>query len=65
MVAHVIIVSAPLQGIWISGFLTWSELGVRIWVLLGQGIEDLDLDSDLTNIEQFSLYGAVMVWGAI
>ena len=37
-----IIVSAPVQiiGYWV--FYTWAELRVRIWGLLGQGIEDLD-----------------------
>ena len=42
VVAHVIIVSAPVQklGFWV--FSTWSDLRVRIWGLLGQGIGDLD-----------------------
>ena len=40
--AHVIIVSAPVQIIEFLGFQTWSELRVRILGLLGQGIGDLD-----------------------
>ena len=42
VVAHVIIVSAQSKelGFWV--FLTWSDLRVRIWGLLGQGIGDLD-----------------------
>ena len=48
VVAHVIIVSAQSKelGFWV--FSTWSDLRVRIWGLLGQGIGDLD--SGLTII---------------
>ena len=43
MVAHVIIESAPVQRIGFLGFLDfWSDLRIRIWGLLGQGIGDLD-----------------------
>ena len=42
VVAHVIIVSAPVQRIGFWFFWTWSDLRVRIWGLLGQGIGDLD-----------------------
>ena len=52
-VAHVIIVSAQSKelGFWV--FSTWSDLRVRIWGLLGQGIGDLD--SGLTMILATSL----------
>ncbi len=43
VVAHVIIVSAPVQRIGFLGFFRLGlNLGVRIWGLLGQGIGDLD-----------------------
>ena len=43
VVAHVIIVSAPVQIIGFWFFFTWSEVRVMIWGLFGQGIGDLDL----------------------
>ena len=56
VVAHVIIVSAPVQklGFWV--FSTWSDLRVRIWGLLGQGIGDLDLGLTIrSSVEQLPL----------
>ena len=49
VVAHVIIVSAQSKelGFWV--FLTWSDLRVRIWGLLGQGIGDLDSGLTITS----------------
>ena len=38
----VIIVSAQSKELGFGVFQTWSDLGVRIWGLLGQGIGDLD-----------------------
>ena len=40
--AHVIIVSAQSKELGFWFFSTWSDLRVRIWGLLGQGIGDLD-----------------------
>ena len=50
VVAHVIIVSAQSKelGFWV--FLTWSDLRVRIWGLLGQGIGDLDSGLTIPHI---------------
>ena len=49
VVAHVIIVSAPVQRIGFWGFLDLSDLRVRIWGLFEQGIGDLDSGLTIRN----------------
>ena len=47
----VIIVSAQSKELGFGVFQTWSDLRVRIWSLLGQGIGDLD--SGLTIFSEY------------
>ena len=56
VVAHVIIVSAQSKelGFWV--FSTWSDLRVRIWGLLGQGIGDLDLGLTIKDCLVFNCF---------
>ena len=62
MVAHVIIVSAQSKelGFCFFFFLTWSDLRVRIWGLLGQGIGDLD--SGFDNMNSTKLHDFMIYW---